>query len=108
MIFLSSFVVDFPFNKTQISYFLWCFVIVYHLGTSPETSPETSPLSQAFVRKLLVQLLESTTTNAKAPMRQRCEHIFNQHRSLGSLGSLGGWGKLPGKLGETMGSHGNL
>lgn len=51
------------------------------LGSSLCSVP-WSLLREAFVRKLLVQLLESTTTNAKAPMRQRCEHIFNQHRNF--------------------------
>ena len=73
-----------------------CFQSFIHLSCLVSTSPTW--LSQTFVRKLLVQLLESTTTNAKAPMRQRCEHIFNQHRSLVAVGS----GKTSG---ETMGNH---
>jgi len=51
------------------------------LGSSLCSVP-WSLLREAFVRKLVVQLLESTTTNAKAPMRQRAEHIFNQHRNF--------------------------
>mmetsp|Transcript_27415 Transcript_27415/g.64035 ORF Transcript_27415/g.64035 Transcript_27415/m.64035 type:complete len:1045 (-) Transcript_27415:184-3318(-) len=42
-----------------------------------------SLLREAFVRKLFVQLLESTTkTSAKAHMRQKAEHLFTQNRVL--------------------------
>merc|ERR1712072_614124 len=40
-------------------------------------------LREAFVRKLFVQLLNSTTQmSAKAPIRQRAEHMFSQNRPL--------------------------
>ena len=92
-----------PYMVQYLHFRILKFPLIYiyiYLSLSLSWLVSTSPtrLSQAFVRKLLVQLLESTTTNAKAPMRQRCEHIFNQHRSLVAVGS----GKTSG---ETMGNH---
>eukprot|EP00913_Durusdinium_trenchii_P002275 g2100.t1 len=51
------------------------------LGSSLCSVP-WSLLREAFVRKLVVQLLETTTMNPKAPIRQRAEHLFNQHRNF--------------------------
>eukprot|EP00411_Alexandrium_monilatum_P110235 CAMPEP_0175709198 /NCGR_PEP_ID=MMETSP0097-20121207/39449_1 /TAXON_ID=311494 /ORGANISM="Alexandrium monilatum, Strain CCMP3105" /LENGTH=1037 /DNA_ID=CAMNT_0017016591 /DNA_START=8 /DNA_END=3121 /DNA_ORIENTATION=+ len=40
-------------------------------------------LREAFVRKLVAQLLRETTQmSAKAPIRQRAEHLFTQNRAL--------------------------
>ncbi|CAJ1395236.1 unnamed protein product [Effrenium voratum] len=51
------------------------------LGSSLCSVP-WSLLREAFVRKLCVQLAETTTMSNKAPMSQRAEHLFNQNRGL--------------------------
>ena len=41
-----------------------------------------SLLREAFVRRLFVHLLSITKMSAKAPIRQRAEHLFTQNRAL--------------------------